>query len=438
MQYKQKNFLMSALVAVLGFALVTASGCDTEGDNKGKDDGKTKDVDVMTVGKVAKSADFINADEVDRVVVSGDGNWAYFTATKGATLHAANIGGAKDFAKNIADKTKWAKIGVKTAGDDGVPGDAKLDGADPKFTKLVPTKAGVLVSQSSSDDKNGAALILGKDYKVAWFGTDANTVNITNPGAADRAITAHVLTKSTGEEYVYLFVDGRFTANTINAAIGADGSGVKVKLANELSRNTAAFNAVPEFISAGVANKNYIVNQQGIHAIVDTELGATKAAAVAAGEFVPAKWELVATSANNKVTSLAVSGDFLFIGLNSDGAGAANEGGVAVFNHKTNTAVAMTGKNDWKAVAVKALAKDSTGKVWAVTAKGLIEAKSDGTPGSKIDAASVKKDGYEGESFPADHITGAAFVGKNMIVTTSDAGVYTVAAGKKQVKEKQE
>ena len=428
MQYKQKNFLMSALVAVLGFALVTSTGCDTDGDNKGKDDGKTKDVDVMTVGKVAKSADFINADEVDRVVVSGDGNWAYFTATKGATLHAANIGGAKDFAKNIADKAKWATVQYKTTGLGGVAaGKADLTDAN-KVTFVSPTTDGALVSVTATTTaNNGVAYFKGKTVTFAWGSHATHLGNIT----AGNALVGYAVKKD-NVDVPYVFDKSSFVGVTHGKLEAA-------KFTFAVNRATNVFAAVP--VLAYDDKNAYAVDVQGIAIMAKTSIGTAadfSNAQKATAHVGSAAWKQDAGQDNETVNGVVAVNGNVYIALSSDGA-TDHTGGVAVYNVATPGTKAPAGKS-WNKVNVIGFAVDGT-KVYAVTARGLIEVNAAGTAveaGAKIDQASAKKDGYEGESFPADHITGAAFVGKNMIVTTSDAGVYTVAAGKKQVKEKQE
>lgn len=427
MQYKQKNFLFTALVAVMGFALVTSTGCDGNDDNKDKDAGKTKDVDVMTVGKLAKSADFINADEVDRVVVSGDGNWAYFTATKGATLHAANIGGAKDFAKNIADKGKWATVQYKATGLGGTAGKAELTDAN-KVTFVSPTTDGALVSvTAATTDHNGVAYFKGKTVTFAW-GSSATDLGKITP----KNELFGFAVKIDNADIPYVFDAATFIGTTHGKLEAA-------KLDLKVSRGTHPFTSVPML---AYDDKNaYAVAVEGLSTMAKASIG-TKADFSDVEKATPkvgsALWKQDAGVNNESVNGVVAVNGNVYIALGSNGA-TDHTGGVAVYNVATPGTKAPAGKS-WNKVNVIGFAVDGT-KVYAVTAKGLVEVNAAGAAveaGAKIDQASAKKDGYEGESFPADHITGAAFVGKNMIVTTSDAGVYTVAATKKQVKEKQD
>jgi hypothetical protein len=434
MQYKQKNLWMSALMALLSITLLTAADC---GKGKGKggeeEESATKKVNVHTVAKVTKSADFINKDAIDSVFLSGDSNWAYFVVDNGADLHTVNIGGAGNFAKNIADKKNWTTLSYKATGLGGAAGKAELANAT-KVVMCSPGTDGALVSVTSATPAdNGVVYFKGNQVTFAWGSDATNLGNIT----AGSPVVGYIV-KQDAVEIPYVFdIAG---VGTTHGKLEAQ------KLAFATNRTGHVFTAPPSLAYDSV--HAYAVDKDGIAIQAKATLGT----AADFSDVEPSTanvgsngWWQDSNVPNAGVTNVVAVGGNLYIALASDGA-TDHTGGVAVYN--TLTPGIKKPAAVWNKVGVVNLAVDGN-KVWAVTPQGLIEVKinnADVGQGDRIDKASVAaraakvdfndpKDGYDGVDFPADKISGAIFVGGNMIVTTNDAGVYTVTANEKKVKK---
>lgn len=438
MQYKQKNFLMSALVAVLGFALVTASGC-TDGDsNNSKDDDANKVTVKVSEWKSLKNGTKFaigTANKVDHLAASGN-KWLYVAS--GASLFAVN----GDKSADIADDAKWGKINFAATGL--TPAAAKIADLTTSFDKierLAPTSTGVMMSGShttASATAGAAALVTGNTVTATWAPVATNTTHVGVAGAADgHALLAGVLKKKNGKEYPYVqYVVNTFNANqnrTINGFIG-DNTVVGALAVNY--KAATAFAGADEghhFVSVGSAGdtKSAIVTKLGIRVYADADaVGTDTAIADPVAEGVAARWVVdTGVAGNDGINAVAGSGDLIFVALKSNGSD--KKGGVAVYNAKTPTSSPAAVHKGWLNVDVLNFAVDNGGKVWAVTKKALFEVKANGEQGAELkadadvpsEASAAGNYAKNGNLLPNDNITDAKFAGDALVIATNNNGI---------------
>ncbi len=412
MKYQKKGLAFLAAAGLLSLNFV--AGCN--GDSKTDPDSKATSVTKSAAGKLGhvEASVLGGATESNYAQVNGEENWLYLEASG---VWAVDI---SDFAAGITNKT-WTRIpvGIAQAGfEDTEPAKAKLDGAV-HVVEISSTKKGAFIAvtdETGSNEKNGFYYVEGDDIKNAWNHTGIHVNSgsgITSYLRAGKPIFAFEATAG-DKGFVYATTRGNYTFLNVGDLGAALDKAVQTSGTRFYVGPGNAFED-PRVVQNGDGKEIYVVDKHGIGVIPEAKIGQdTSITKVARHDKAGSNFWKIGTANNDNVSDLAISGDKLYIALKSTGK---DTGGVAVYNI---TAPATTSPAaGWNGVSVLNLATDETGKVWAVTKEGLVEAKADGSAGDKYSAPA------EGElSLPSDNITSARFAKGNLVITTSDNGVF--------------
>lgn len=419
------------LVSVFALTLVSACGDKVKG-SKTLDPSSAAEVKTIKVHKwqqVKSDKNFKPTNnKIDATAISGDDKSFYVIANGGTELFLANLNKKFD---NLFNDANWQKIELGTTGLDGAAGKAAMATAVHAIG-LVPTKTGVLVERSVAtriaDAVNGVAFLSGATWMAAWSYEDTPRHFPQDAVTNNSLVTAAVVTKG-GGEYPIIFQHGaKFgysDAATINFTPAALTKTVKSHTSND-------FLGVPH---VKMFKKDaLIVDERGVHMLKEAVIAGaadwtTDAAVTAASANVGSDgWRFTGKGPNNIVNAIEISGSNLFIALKATGP---DTGGVAVVDLKKPSVKPPDAA--WNNINVLALAVDSVGRVWAVTAEGLFEARVDGKRGNALVTKEVPakfadlKDGgtYDEnkELLPTSNITGARFFGDDLIIATSDKGL---------------
>lgn len=375
------------------------------------------------------------ADKINHVAASKNSKYFYAIADDGNELFAADL--SAKFS-DISNDNKWASVGLDDSGLDGTAGQATLEAAT-MARALVPTELGVLVERDASagNDDNGVGYLAGTTWTAAWSHEGTAHLASADLSQTRNQINAGLITKA-GVEYPVLFSDyqnsGFFLGSTV--AIGAAKANIV------LDNNDNLFTSRPKLVMAGP--NALLVNSYGVHTLLDASIDPTNLTWKTSenpvterntGNLGSDSWMFQgAVGQNSNVTSLAVAGNKLFIGLGSSG-GENETGGVAVYDFVT-PANSKAPAAAWDQYDVLALTVDPAGKVWAVSKKGLMLANPDGSQGGLMKTTtvpaydSVVNNGNYDKTplLPADNISDACFVGNNLVISTTDQGlIYRLA-----------
>lgn len=433
MKYQKRNLWLVALAGAL--AIVFASGCDGDTTPPGGNQGPAVPPAGSNVAKVrtwenlGKNAKYVNADDVQRVVVSNDKKWAYFVADAGKQLKAWNVGAANTFAVNLKKDTQWKDLKLDSSSLDDAAGKSNALGVadNGKVTYIHPTEKGAFVSVqvgAGDNPKNGAYYYEEATVKAAW-----STVNKHIDGgviANDKPVFG-LIAKKDNDEHPVLVREA--------AAVGVSGAGtlaVPGKLAGKIDGNTTPLSnfAVDKFVAGMLGDGFLIADASGIRILPKGDIGdagAKQFGNVAAGN---AAYKAAAYGNTNTTPKrLLIDGNKAYFGFPTSDA---VNGGVAV--HTAGAPGTTVSTDEWKGKGVAGLVK-IFGKVYAVlTDGGIFEVKDDGKKGDALNkdlkafnkANANTTDTYTAGTAPTASVTDAAAVGDNLIVTTSDKAIFVL------------
>lgn len=432
----------AVVTGALTATLIALSGCDL----KKPEEEKTKNIITSEFSLLDKKI-FNNHADTKNLTVSRDGQQVYLTVNGEKDLYHGD-------ATDLQSEKGWQKIALAT-GLSGGAGEAELATAK-SVAGIVAAKDGALVTVWGRDTDllanpkkfgvdNGAFYVRGKTHKAAWSSRPLD-VDIATPAAADKmwenAPLLGLLVAKAADDAPYLI-----SGDATGAWIGMTKPDLTPAKATALvKRVPTGFASIPSLIEGG--DYLFAVQGDGVTAMDKATIGSAgdfpdvAAATAAAGTGVAGSdhFKMEPGYANNAVTSVAVAGSHLYIGLDSGKTDF--DGGVAVYEIKpkgTAPEIKAPAK-EWKGIAVKSLSKDADGRVWAVTAKNIWQAMPDGKKGvSYIDTRTEAdqsfdnaKDGYKKDSFPSEGITGAAFVNGKLVIST-DKGLLVVKETQKTI-----
>ncbi len=424
-----RKFVISSFL----MALIVTAGCDGLKSDSNQPEFNDKNQDKIKVvikdwvkldGKV-----FGNPSPTMYIppIMSLDKKWLYL-ATSGyaGNLVALDIG--DEFSASVNDATKWTKLTWNVPSFSDIAGKARFSDVGQTST-LNPTVDGLLIAwqDTSGAGEHGALHVKGNTLVQAWKSATHIVGFVIN-----HKITNFFTVMKNGAAVPYIL------ASSI-------GNGGQSKLFTDTKLENATFPTSPAFgIGASKYSmaqfaqnetKAFLVSYAGI-SVLDVADAGTNTPFSAVAENTPLfgsnEWNMGDPMTQNfNVRDIVVANDKLYIGLACPHD---FQGGVVIYDIANNKLIPPK-KAIWNRVDVRDFAVDKDGKVWAVTAKELIEVKDNGTMGDKFNAAMVAAGqavisaenpttGYRGE-MPADNIFGALFI-DNSLVLVADKAAYVM------------
>lgn len=441
MNSKPKNLWSIALMSFVILTLLTTAACGKGKVDRGEEEEgvDVKNAKVHEWKKIPKAADFIASDNVGIVKSSRDGKFVYF-AHDGTTVRVFDVTDAGKFEVTIADTKKFSDVALQTSSaNDNTPGKAQVNGAT--VYGISPTRTGALlhVKKTGANGATGIVYVHGKTQtNIGWVNDAATGLHFSQvTTAADDAIHAYTIEGAADTEMVYICGKANNAGKCATELRGAVNlaSSTTQKLAKILNNNTQEWSSTPILVSTGA--DAYVVTKEGIQKIAEAGLGTQMSLPQRQGIDPKHGSDLWKTgsatgSANLPAHAIYANGN-VYIGFSSTGA---TDGGVNILDVAGDTIAGFT-DDAWKGVSVLGFAVHGN-HVWAVTKTGLVAVQANGKKGASlvtkaeaVDYATAEENALydKGVAIPTDHITGALFVGDNLIITTSDQGVlYRLAA----------
>jgi hypothetical protein len=397
---------------------------------------KKKSVALFSIMQPASKCG-MNNNTIEKMAISGNGQWVYFsskTKAKNNHLNIFNMESPEKMAKNMMDRSKWTHNDTLETGlDDKSVAQAKLEGNN-MIIDMRATQKGAVVSMAGSEKNMGVAYLEGDTFKAAWKNHERDM-----KGGMPGEVHGMVMAKSSGEEFmtVYSVVEGE-VKKVLTSAINLNRKKAPVGMLDlEMTRKKNGFKSM--LINKG----GFLVDAEGIMMLNDKvgmkhempELESTEV------DFGSGTWSIhgvnPATFPNIAVSAVAEANGMLYIALRKDGK---HTGGVAMFNSKGPFTKQCRGVDPaWHNISVLDLTVDADKAVWAVTADQVMKlgdkAKPEGTVMSKkfmmenqysqdADKGTDKNMRFMGDMDCCDDMTGAQWVGPHMIITTANNGVF--------------
>jgi hypothetical protein len=416
----------------------------------------TKTVNVFSVIQASKK--MMRDDEpVNKVVVTGNKEWAYFSSNDNTKFTAFNVESADKMAANIKDPLKWTDTTVEALntglGDaDGAVATAALNGNN-RILRLEASQKGAVVSLVGPvGAQQGVFYMEGNDFKAAWkndagVGRDIDPTMIVD---ATTVLHGMVMTKTTGEQFMMLcsvFAANHFRCRTGGADLNGTAD-IKVRLNQTVDQAGAPLDLLPFHVPG------FLVSYEGIVAIKDDQIGVAQNFPKAHDDDKDTgsvAWTLRgANTANYMVSAVAAVGNKVAIGLHKNDL-VAHTGGVVFFDPtaKFGKQVTPPKGNYWNDVDVIGLTVDANGSLWAVTPKSIIKVGNNTKPEMIIDKNFMmaqqftrnydqETEGatrFDGDMDKCDDITSAIFVGPHMMVATANDGLYFMMSKTEVVKQ---
>lgn len=380
---------------------------------------------------------------------SGDEKWLYIAPrgydASSSPMVAFEIG--SDLEKDAQDQAHYHKLSFDNSSFDDSPGKAKVpNNHQGQYKNSRATKDGLsLVLTNTNNSKFDAALLYqGKDLAYAWKNRKKHIFDIEK---TDSISNFFIVEHKDGGRLPFIYgnkklfkqkannTNYRFTHALLNKELKAPATKdyAKAGLSSALFEQTEQQVFLVSNIGLSIAKHDDIFAKKiGFSHLTDTETTA---------KYGAETWRMTGCGAagavgteNNNVNTIIAHAGFLYLGFSAPHNNC--QGGVAIYDIAADT---MKGpeKSIWNGINIKQLIKDENGLIWAVSSKALIEVKSDGSMGQKLDAASVKnnqirKDAdkhavigqYLGD-MPADDIFTAMFVKGGLFIAT-DKNLYVM------------
>lgn len=338
--------------------------------------------------------------------LSKDGSYLYApTSAHGGNIFVLTTNG--DMINHAHDKTKWTKLNFTTISDNGY------------IYTFNATKSGLALAWKTTPTDEAYALYFeGDKLKHGWKGNDfialgfrANEI-FYNFFLIDNGPTEipYILGNVSGTSASRLYT-GKL-GSSLTAALGFNGGNYNLNLAK----------------LAQSADTIFLVSRHGISKLPVKDAGSStdfskvdKTTPIWGYDV----WNMGDPLTDNiNVSDALVYNNKLYVSFNAPHS---YQGGVAIYDLSNNSVVPPS-KNIWDKIDVRQLAIDAKqNKVWAVTAKELIEVKEDGSMGEKLNAAIMKanqdqssnqeNDKYSGY-MPEDDIFGVIFTDNGIMMVT--------------------